>query len=261
MFSERASANAALAKNIVVVGRAGVRILSASTKAAFAASIACLAAPASVSAATQPAAPMVGGYQQADVRDSRIRAASRFAVTEVGGRGARLRSINAAEQQIVQGTNYKLDITVSDGQRWLVTVYQPLRGAMRVTQRQTLGSTAPVASPVQIQPIGPTAAGRGIPSQFHGTWGTGRRACSGHQGTAGRIEINDRGYIGGSGNAAVVQRRQATGNIHYFDVIFSADGDRQWEGRLALRRAGDRLAVTAITHGRTRSWSYIRCGQ
>jgi len=117
----------------------------------LAASIACLVAPATAQTPVRPTEPMVGSYRPADVRDARVEAAARFAVKEVGGSGARLRSINAAQQQLVQGTNYKLDVTASDGQRWLVTVYQPLRGAMRVTQRQTIQETFTVAASVQAQ--------------------------------------------------------------------------------------------------------------
>jgi len=116
-------------------------------KAALAASIVCLAAPATAQTAVRPTEPMVGGYQPADVRDERVLAAARFAATKVGSSGTSLRSINAAERQIVQGTNYKLDITVSNGQRWLVTVYEPLRGAMLVTQQQIVVTTSPVAAP------------------------------------------------------------------------------------------------------------------
>jgi hypothetical protein len=107
---------------------------------------------------------MVGGYQPAETGDPRVQAAARFAITQVGGAGAMLRSINAAQRQIVQGTNYKLDITATNGGRWRVTVYQPLSGAMRVTERQTIQAAAPAGAPARAQrdaaPRAATAAER-----------------------------------------------------------------------------------------------------
>lgn len=47
--------------------------------------------------------------------------------------------------------------------------------------------------------------------------------------------------------------------VHYFDVIFSADDDRQWPGRLALRRTARGLALSEIAGRNTRSWSLVRC--
>jgi hypothetical protein len=111
---------------------------SASRKAAFAAAFVCLAAPAAAPAAAQRPPQMVGGYQAVGVGDARVQAAAVFAVKELGGAGARLQSVNAAQRQIVQGTNYKLDLTAADGRRWLVTVYHPLSGEMQVTERQAV---------------------------------------------------------------------------------------------------------------------------
>lgn len=104
-----------------------------------------------------------------------------------------------------------------------------------------------------------TPAGEGVQAQFHGLWGTSARACAGDENTPGRIEINNSGYTGASGNAAVLKRGRIVGGIQYFDVVFSADGDRQWAGRLALRLRGNVLAISAITRGRTRSANYVRC--
>jgi hypothetical protein len=234
-------------------------IFLAGMKVACAASIAGFASPGVAKAKSQPSAPVAGGYQAADVGDPRVQAAASFAAKEVFGTRVRLRSINSAQRQVVQGMNYKLDITGANGRRWLVTVYQPLRGEMRITQRQPARGSSPVATRAEAQPEAGSASGGEIPSQFQGAWGIGQRACSGPEDTAGRIEMNKAGYSGGSGSAAVVRSGRESGGIHYFDVIFSADGDRQWEGRLALRRVGDRLAVTAIGDGRTQSRSYIRC--
>ncbi len=104
-----------------------------------------------------------------------------------------------------------------------------------------------------------TPPGQGVPTSFHGRWAVNARSCSAGDWAPGLIEVNNSGYTGASGNAAVLKRGRVLRGIHYFDVVFSADGDRQWEGRLALRLRGNGLAVTTTSRGRTRSASYVRC--
>ncbi len=113
------------------------RVSVASAIAAL--SLAAAPVPSSARAgAQQPPPPIVGGYREAGVRDKDVLAAGRFAVSALAGRRATLRSVDTAQQQVVQGTNYRLDLTASDGRRWRVTVYRPLRGKMRLVERQAL---------------------------------------------------------------------------------------------------------------------------
>jgi len=122
-----------------------MRIRRTATQAALAVSIILAAAPAHAQQGEgQAAAPiMVGGYRQADVSDAGVQAAARFAANAIGGAGITVRTIHSAQQQLVQGMNYKIDMTASNGRRSLVTIYRPLRGPMRVTQQQAVQAAAP----------------------------------------------------------------------------------------------------------------------
>jgi hypothetical protein len=116
----------------------------AATRAVLAVAIIFAAAPAQAQSDEQPAAPiMVGGYRAANVQDAGVQAAARFAATAIGGTGVSVRTIHSAQQQLVQGMNYKIDFTASNGRRSIVTVYRPLRGEMRVTQQQAVQVQAP----------------------------------------------------------------------------------------------------------------------
>ena len=106
-----------------------------------------------------------------------------------------------------------------------------------------------------------TPAGQGVPTAFHGRWAVNARACSQGDEAPGQIEVNNSGYTGASGNAAVLKRGRVVRGIHYFDVVFSADGDRQWHGRLALRLRPNNLAVSTTSRGRTRSTTFVRCAR
>jgi hypothetical protein len=96
------------------------------------------AAPGVAHGSTQPPVPgIAGGYQSTETNNPDVRAAARFAVASVERR-ARLRRVDAAQQQVVAGMNYRLDLTTSSGRRWRVTVYRPLRGRMQLTSRERL---------------------------------------------------------------------------------------------------------------------------
>jgi hypothetical protein len=59
---------------------------------------------------------LVGGYSKTTVDEARLIAAAEFAVAEESKKGTKfnLKSITAAETQVVAGTNYKLRILVDD---------------------------------------------------------------------------------------------------------------------------------------------------
>ncbi len=107
--------------------------------------------------------------------------------------------------------------------------------------------------------VAQTPAGHGVPTAFHGRWAINAGACARGVSRPGLIEVNNNGYTGAGGNAAVLKRGRVLRGIHYFDVVFSADGDRQWEGRLAMRLRPNALTVSTTSRGRTRSTSYVRC--
>jgi hypothetical protein len=91
-------------------------------------------------AAQEPAPIIVGGYRAANVQDQGVQAAAQAAVTAMNVPGLTLRSVDSAQTQLVQGMNYRLEITTSDGQRSRVTVYRPLRGAMQVGRSERIAA-------------------------------------------------------------------------------------------------------------------------
>ena len=78
-------------------------------------------------------APIVGGFRDVAVTDPDVRAAARFGVAHLRRPHSRLATIDAAQQQVVAGMNYRIDVTLADRSRWRLTVYRPLRGEMRST--------------------------------------------------------------------------------------------------------------------------------
>jgi hypothetical protein len=98
--------------------------------------------PALTGSASVQVVPMVGGYRVADASDPGVQAAARFAGASLGGTASRLVRIDSAYSQIVQGTNYRLDLTMSDGRRWRAVVHRPLRGEMRMGRPEALVAVA-----------------------------------------------------------------------------------------------------------------------
>jgi hypothetical protein len=88
--------------------------------------------------AQAPTPVIVGGYRAVATSDPDVRAAAQFAVRSLEGSRGRLRSIEAAQQQVVAGVNHRLDLTTASGRRWRVTVYRPLRGRLQLTNRERL---------------------------------------------------------------------------------------------------------------------------
>jgi hypothetical protein len=85
---------------------------------------------------------MVGGYRAVAVTDAGVQAAGRFAAASIGGSAAQLVRIDSAQQQLVQGMNYRLELTMSDGRRWRVAVHRPLRGEMQLGRPEALAAVA-----------------------------------------------------------------------------------------------------------------------
>jgi Cystatin domain len=85
----------------------------------------------------QPEHHITGGWSEASA-SPHLRAAADFAVAQLGRKGARLRSIDRAQTQVVAGTNVQMDLSLEDGSRWAVTVWQKLDGTMELTSASPL---------------------------------------------------------------------------------------------------------------------------
>lgn len=108
---------------------------------------ACTASPASTpaeptaapSAAPEPAAPAIAGGWSASASTAEARAAAQFAVTAMNRPGVTLTSLDAVQQQVVAGLNYRLDLTLSDGSKVRATVWKKLDGTFELTSVEPLG--------------------------------------------------------------------------------------------------------------------------
>jgi hypothetical protein len=81
---------------------------------------------------------VVGGYSKTTVDDAQVIAAAEFAVAEESKKGTKfvLKSITAAETQVVAGTNYKLRILVDDNgteKTVAIVVYEDLQQTRTLT--------------------------------------------------------------------------------------------------------------------------------
>ncbi|ESQ86835.1 cystatin domain-containing protein [Asticcacaulis benevestitus] len=93
--------------------------------------------------AREPAPPLVGGFQKADVTDKAIRAAADFAIS-AAPKKMTLKQIVSARQQVVAGMDYSLCLRVAapkfglfkDGRLVAAKVFQGLDGSYELTSWQ-----------------------------------------------------------------------------------------------------------------------------
>ena len=96
------------------------------------------AAPSAGNAATSPAEaparPLQGEtYLKTYAPSAEARAAAQYAVTAMNRPGITLTSLDAVQQQVVAGINYRLDLTLSDGSKVRATVWKKLDGSFELT--------------------------------------------------------------------------------------------------------------------------------
>lgn len=110
------------------------RVLLAVIMAGMLGACAHAAAPDGGASDTSPPAPAVaGGWSAADRASAEVAAAADYAAHMLNRGGATVASIDSASQQVVAGMNYRLDLTLSDGSRWRVTVWRKLDAGMEMT--------------------------------------------------------------------------------------------------------------------------------
>jgi hypothetical protein len=79
-----------------------------------------------------PQAPIVGGFSPADINSSEVQAAAQFAAQSLGGL---LAKVTSAEQQVVAGMNYRMNIELQNRAKHTVVVYKDLQGNMSLTSK------------------------------------------------------------------------------------------------------------------------------
>lgn len=105
----------------------------------------CVVFVTGASGAAQKREPVAGGYGEAAANDPGVVKAARFAVREEGrrlGRAVSLVAVRRAEQQVVAGLNYRLQLSVRYGGRTRevsAVVYQNLAGAYSLTSWEAAG--------------------------------------------------------------------------------------------------------------------------
>jgi putative lipoprotein len=102
--------------------------------------LAALSAPALSAPPMAKIAPsIVGGYSPAPA-DSDARKAAQFALPKLKRGKARIRSLDAVERQVVAGTNYRIEMTLTDGSHWKIVVWQRLDGRYQLSQSQRVSA-------------------------------------------------------------------------------------------------------------------------
>lgn len=91
--------------------------------------------PTSATWSVAAAQPIVGGFRAVAVSDAGVKLAAAFAAKELG---TGVKQIESAHHQSVAGSNYRIVLWTTNGERWQVTVYRDLQGAMRLTEREQL---------------------------------------------------------------------------------------------------------------------------
>lgn len=83
--------------------------------------------------------PVITGGWSAGAVSAEARAAAQFAVTAMNRPGVTLSSLDAVQQQVVAGINYRLDLTLSDSSRVRATVWKKLDGTFELTNVSPIG--------------------------------------------------------------------------------------------------------------------------
>lgn len=100
------------------------------------------AAPACATPQAQPAPPsndtIVGGFEPSEVTPE-VQEAARFALAQRNIAASRLARIEAVSRQVVAGTNYRMDLVLTDGARWRVLVWRQLDGSHVLTEAERVG--------------------------------------------------------------------------------------------------------------------------
>lgn len=108
--------------------------------------LAALAAPAlSSPPVAKMAPPMVGGYSDAPA-DASARKAAQFALPRLKRGKARIRSLDRVERQVVAGTNFRIEMTLTDGSHWKVVVWQRLDGRYQLTSSERIAAAVSQAN-------------------------------------------------------------------------------------------------------------------
>ncbi|MEZ5536919.1 MAG: cystatin domain-containing protein [Thiolinea sp.] len=84
----------------------------------------------------KPPAPTPGGYRAVDVSDQDVFQINKFLEQELYARDGKeiyTKQILKAEKQVVAGTNYRLTLLMSDGNKYQAVIYQDLKGEVGLT--------------------------------------------------------------------------------------------------------------------------------
>ena len=98
--------------------------------------------------------PIAGGFSQAATTDAEVLKAAQFAVKAHDAK-LTLQSVNAAEQQVVAGTNYKLKLTTSDARKADAVVWRKLDGSYELTSWQWIAADPAILTTEYIYDTGP----------------------------------------------------------------------------------------------------------
>ena len=98
--------------------------------------------------------PLAGGFSQAAITDAEVLKAAHFAVKAHDAK-LTLQSVNAAEQQVVAGINYKLRLTTSDGRKAATVVWRKLDGSHELTSWQSITADPAILTTEYIYDTGP----------------------------------------------------------------------------------------------------------
>ena len=98
--------------------------------------------------------PLVGGFSHSAITDAEVLKAAQFAVKAHDSK-LTLQSVNAAEQQVVAGTNYKIKLTTSDGRKADAVVWRKLDGSYELTSWQSMVADPAILTTEYIYDIGP----------------------------------------------------------------------------------------------------------
>jgi hypothetical protein len=104
-----------------------------------------------------------------------------------------------------------------------------------------------------------SSAGGAIPAKYHGRWAPSLHACRVDGPRTQAVEITARGWTSFEDGSRISAPGKVLRGTLYHEVASFGSGSESKRGTLALRLAGNRLAMSETVSGRTVHRHLMRC--
>lgn len=87
--------------------------------------------------------PLAGGWSEVAPADAELRAVALFAASKMPRRHPGLARVIGGERQVVAGTNWRVELVLTDHSRWRAVVWHRLDGSYELTRFERVRAERP----------------------------------------------------------------------------------------------------------------------